>query len=134
MKQGVQSNRYDFLEQEQHYCFGSIIRIGYDEKGKSDRDPNLLDKDDTFHDSTQVEDVIKDTYDNDDVVNQKPIKNGFLQPVGERKGATGMMYEHEGVLYVQYFIDHLNIISLMPEPYSNQEEYTYSLSICQDLK
>ena len=45
-----------------------------------------------------------------------------------------MIYEHEGVLYVQHSIDHLDRISLMPGTYSNQEEYIYSLSICRDLK
>jgi len=40
--------------------------------------------------------VIDDT-DDDENNDRKPINNGFLQPVGERKGATGMMYEHGGV-------------------------------------
>ena len=38
LKQGVQSNRYDSLEQEQNYCFGSINRIDYDGQGQSDRE------------------------------------------------------------------------------------------------
>ena len=46
LKQGVQSNQYDSLKQEQNYCFGSINRIDYDEQGQSDDDPSLLDDDD----------------------------------------------------------------------------------------
>ena len=46
LKQGVQSNRYDSLEQEQNYCFGSINRIDYDGQGQSYRDPSLLDDND----------------------------------------------------------------------------------------
>ena len=76
---------------------------------------------DTFHDAIQVENVINDTYNN----NRKPINNGFLQPVGKRKGAKGMMHEHEGVLYVQSSMpdpfDHLDSISLIPDPYSNKQ-------------
>ena len=86
----------------------------------SNSDDDNEDTEDTFHDAIQVENVIDDTYDDDDDVNgktinnviddtddddnndRKPINNGFLQSVGQWKGATGMMYEHEGVLYVQY--------------------------------
>ena len=151
LKQGVQSNWYDSLEQEQHYCFGSIIRIDYDGQGQSDRDPSLLDDNDdcgndsndthrfaiffelndnsepasrndsrirriptaavapelnacvdqlrardmqqindlvyydsnsddednrdTFHASIQIEDMIDDTYNDNDDVNRKPINN-----------------------------------------------------------
>ena len=74
---------------------------------------------DTFHDAAQVEDMFEDTYDDDDNVIQKPINNEFLQLVGKRKGATEMMYEHEGVLYIQHLIDHLDRISLMPGTHSN---------------
>ena len=38
LKQGVQSKRYDSLEQEQNYCVGSINKIDYDGQGQSDRE------------------------------------------------------------------------------------------------
>ena len=93
LKQGVQSNRYDSLEQEQNYCFDSINRIDYDGQCQSDRDPSLFDDDDdlayydsysdddnkdngdTFNGSIQVEDMIDDTYNDDDNVNRKPTNN-----------------------------------------------------------
>ena len=82
--------------------------------------------DDTYDDDDDVNrepinNVIDDT-DDDNKNDRKPIHNGFLQPVGERKGATGMMNEREGVLYDQYSmpveLDHLDSISSMPDPYS----------------
>ena len=87
----------------------------------SNSDDDNEDNGDTFHDSIQVEDMIDETYnDNDDVngkpindviddtddndnnVQRKPINNEFLQPIGQQEGATGIMYEHEGVLSTQY--------------------------------
>ena len=85
--------------------------------------------DDTYNDNDNVNrkpinNVIDDT-DDDNNNDQKPINNGFLQLVGKQKGATGMMYKHEGVLYIQYLVpdplNHLNSISLMPERYSNKQ-------------
>ena len=47
--------------------------------------------------------MIEETNDDDDNIHGKPINNDFLQPVGQQEGATGAMYEHEGVLYTQYW-------------------------------
>ena len=58
--------------------------------------------DDIFHDAIQVKDVIEETNDDDDDISGEPINNNFLQLVGQEEGATGLMYEHEGVLYAQY--------------------------------
>ena len=54
------------------------------------------DNDDNNVSRKSINNLIDDTDDDD----WKLINNGFLQPVGKRKGATGMMYEHEKVLYV----------------------------------
>ena len=48
LEEGLQSNRYDSLKQEQNYCFGSNNRINYNKPGQSDCDPSLLDDDDDF--------------------------------------------------------------------------------------
>ena len=130
----------DHSKQDQHNHKKELKQCDRTNKNKEDQvyyDSNS--NDDTFHNATQVEDVIKDTYDDNDYVNRKPINNviddtddddnnnwkpfnnKFLQPAGKGKGATGMMYENERVLYVQYSIpdllDHLNSISSMPNPY-----------------
>ena len=98
--------------------------------------------DDTYDDNDKINrkpinNVIDDTND-DNRNNQKPINNGFLQSIGQRKGSTGMMYEDKGVLYIQYLmpdplnnldsirlmpepLDHLDSISLMPDLYSNKQ-------------
>ena len=106
-------------------CFGKDIDIQVVRNNNSfsdyDNDNNIYGKpinsysdngnennNDTFHDAIQVEDVIDDTYDDDDNFNRKPINNaiddtnddddnnnqksinnGFLQPVGKQKGPTG---------------------------------------------
>ena len=108
----------DHSKHLQHNQKKELKRYDHTDANKEDRfyyDSNS--NDDTFHDATQVEDVIEDTYDDDDDdgVNKKPINNmiddtddddrnpinnRFLQPVGERKGATGTMYEHEEVVYI----------------------------------
>ena len=109
----------------------------------SNNDDGNGNNNDTFHDAIQVEDVIDNTYDDNDNLNRKPINNvidgtdnddnnnnqksinnGFLQPVGERKGSTGMMYKHEIAVYLQYsvpdILDHLDSISSIPDLYSNK--------------
>ena len=84
--------------------------------------------DDTYDDNDKINrkpinNVIDDTND-DNRNNQKPINNGFLQSIGQRKGSTGMMYKHEVAVYLQYsvpdILDHLDSISSIPDLYSNK--------------
>ena len=61
------------------------------------------DEDDNFYDTIQGE--VGDEFDGaiDDTANDvhgDPINNEFLHPVGQQKGATGMIFEHNGVAYV----------------------------------
>ena len=83
---------------------------------------NCNSNNDIFHDATQVEDVIEDTYD-DDNVNWKPINNGFLQPVGKRKGAIRMMYDEEQRLTL-YIINYCSD-SINNHSYDNPQVCTY---------
>ena len=73
----------------------------YDDDVNINRKPinNVIDDDDVNVNRKPINNVIDDTND-DDINDWKPVNNGFLQPVGEQKGATGMIYEHEGILYV----------------------------------
>ena len=58
-----------------------------------------------FHDTIQGEvgdEFDGEVNDNDDDVHGDPINNEFLYPVDQHKGATGMMFEQDGVAYIQY--------------------------------
>ena len=70
----------------------------------SEADDNDKDDDNTFQDAIQVEDVIDSTDDDDDdtTIYGEPINNDFIAPIGTEDGATGVMIEHEGILYTQY--------------------------------
>ena len=72
--------------------------VYYDSNSDDDDENN----DNIFHNTIQVEDVIEKTNDADDNIHGKPINNGFLHPIGQQKGTTGMIFGHEGALYVQY--------------------------------
>ena len=103
----------DHLKQDQHNQKKELKQCDHTDANKK----NQVSNNDTFHDVIQVEDVIDDTYDDNNNVNRKPINkkviddtnnddnndwklinNGFLQPVGKQKGATGMMHEYEVVV------------------------------------
>ena len=92
----------DHSKQDHHNQKKELKRCDHTDTNKEDQvyyDSNS--NNDTFHDATQIEDVIEDTYDDNGDVNrklinnviddtnddnnnnQKPINNGFLQPVGE---------------------------------------------------
>ena len=104
-----------------------VNNINYDQNKELKRcdhsDDGNENNDDTFHNATQVESV-NDGTDDDNNDDRKPINNGSLQPVDKRKGTTGIMHEHEGILYVQHLmpdlLDHLDNIS-MPDLYSNKQ-------------
>ena len=89
----------------------------------SNSDDGNKNDDDTFHDATQVISLIDDTND-DNNDTRKTINNESLQLVGEWKGTTEMMYEDEGILYVNHLLpdplDHLDNISML-DPYSNKQ-------------
>ena len=69
----------------------------------SNSDDDNENDDDIFPDTVQVENAIEETNDyDDDNVHEEPINNEFLHPDGQRRGAAGMMFEHERVVYVQY--------------------------------
>ena len=138
----------DHLRQDQHNQKKELKQCNYTDVIKEDQayyDSNS--NNDTFHDAIQAENTIDDTYGDDDDVNKrpinnndrKPINNEFLQPVGQQEGATGMMYVHEALLYVQYSmqdpLDHLDSISSKPDPYSNKQllDPLDNISSIQDL-
>ena len=72
--------------------------VYYDSNSKADDD----DDDYTFRDATQIQDVIKETKDEEDTIYGEPINNEFIAPVGQKDRATGVTIDNQGVLYAQY--------------------------------
>merc|ERR1712238_182174 len=162
LKQGVQSNRYDSLDQEQNYRVGSINRIDYDGQGQSgargmqqiddlgyydsNSDDDNEDNGDTFHDSIQAEDMIDDTYNDDDDVNRKPTNNVIDHGeqrlklyiinyavsaklewcfktchVNNTKFNQKKKTKEDEVYWIPDPLDHLDNISSIPDLYSNKQ-------------
>ena len=67
-----------------------------------DNDDDDDDDNDTFHDTSQIEDVIEDSNDGDATIHGESINHEFLSLIGQEIRATGVTIKHEGVLYVQY--------------------------------
>ena len=84
---------------------GDITQINnlvyYDSNNEED------DGDDIFHDTIEGEISEKFDAEIEDTpvdVHGKPIDNEFRHPIDQHKGATGMMFEQDGVAYVQYYL------------------------------
>ena len=92
----------------------------------SNRDGDNEDNGDTFHDSIQVEDMIDDTYNDDDDVNRKPTI--IVIDCGEQhlKEWSLKKYRIDNIKEDQAYwipdpLDHLDSISSFPDLYSNKQ-------------
>ena len=90
----------------------------------SNADDNDDDADDTFHDTSQVENVIEDSNYGDAIIYGESINNEFISPIGQEIGATGVTIEHEGVLYAQYSNYHRKLYYTSCKIYRNDPAET----------